>query len=137
MGRSIFGAMVGVVIGVVIVALVETLGMRLFPLPVGIDPTDPDALAAALPTLPVGSFLFILAAWFLGAWTGATTAMRFSRGTARWPGFVVGGTILTASLYMLWTIPHPRWFSITAVAGLVAITLVASRPGGTFARTKE
>lgn len=130
MGRSILGVVAGLVIGVVIVGLVETLGMRLFPLPADVDPTDPAALAAAIPSLPLGAFLFVLAAWFLGAWTGATTAMRIARGTARWPGIAVGGLILVAALYNLWVIPHPAWFTAVAVIGLALITWVASRPAG-------
>ena len=137
MGRSILGVVAGLVIGIVIVGLVETLGMRLFPLPADVDPTDPSALAAAIPSLPIGAFLFVLGAWFLGAWTGATTAMRIGRGTARWPGITVGALIVAAALYNLWVIPHPTWFTAVAVVGLALITWVASRPVGAIRGAAE
>jgi len=137
MGRSLLGVVVGVVVGFLIVGLVETLGIRLYPLPAGVDPTNPESIAVAMGDLPLASFLFVLAAWFLGAWTGATTAMRIARGTARWPGLAVGGLVLAASLFNLLTIPHPLWFAVVAVIGLVAVTLIASRPVGAVIRAGE
>jgi len=83
MGRSILGVLAGLVVGIVLVALVETLGMRLIPPPPGMDPTDPASIAAAMRNMPIGSFLFVLAAWFLGTGVGVSTAMRFASSTTR------------------------------------------------------
>jgi hypothetical protein len=137
MGRSLLGVLAGLVVGMVLVALVETLGMRLIPPPPGMDPTDPASIAAAMRHLPTGSFLFVLAAWFLGAGVGTSTAMRFARSDARWPGLVVGGVILAATLYNLWTIPHPVWVAAVGVAGIIVITLAAARPRGAAAGPGE
>ena len=137
MGRSILGVLVGLVVGIVLVALVETLGMRLIPPPPGMDPTDPASIAAAMRHLPIESFLFVLAAWFLGAGVGASTAMRFARSDARWPGLSVGGVILAATLYNLWTIPHPVWVAVVGVVGILVITVAAARPRGTTASPPE
>lgn len=128
MGRSILGVILGLVVGILLVGLVETLGMRLIPPPAGMDPTDPDSIAAAISSMPVGSFLFVLAAWWLGAGVGASTAARVARTHARWPGLTVGGAILAATLYNLWTIPHPVWVALVGVVGIIAVTVVASRP---------
>jgi hypothetical protein len=137
MGRSILGVLAGLVVGIVLVALVETLGMRLIPPPPGIDPTDPASIAAAMANMPIGSFLFILAGWFLGTGVGASTAMRFARSDARWPGLAVGGVILVATLYNLWVIPHPLWVAVVGVVGIILITLVAARPRGTVTSPGE
>jgi hypothetical protein len=133
MGRSILGVFAGVVIAMVLVALVEILGMRLIPFPAGVDPTDYAAIAEAIPSMPIGSFLFVLAAWWLGAGVGASTAVRIARSDARWPGLTVGGIILAATLYNLWIIPHPAWMAIAGVLGICVITFIASRPHGPVA----
>ncbi len=130
MGRSILGVFAGVAVGIVVVGLVETLGMRLIPPPPGMDPTNPASIAAAMSQMPVGSFLFLLAAWILGAGAGVTTAMRVARSGQRWPGLLVGGVILAATVYNLWTIPHPVWVAVVGVAGIVGVTVVAARPRG-------
>ena len=128
MGRSILGVFAGVAVGVLVIGLVETLGMRLIPPPPGMDPTNPASIAAAMSQMPIGSFLFLLAAWILGAGAGATTAMRVARSGQRWPGLLVGGVILAATVYNLWTIPHPVWVAVVGVAGIVGVTVVAARP---------
>jgi len=135
MGRSILGVIVGLVLGVAIVWLVQVLGLRLYPLPPGVDPTDPDAIAAAIPSLPLASFLFVMASWFLGTWTGASTAVRIAGGPARWPGYVVGAGILAGALSSLLTIPHPGWFSAASVVGIVLLTWLASRAGASAPAT--
>lgn len=137
MGRSFLGVFAGLVVGIVLVGLVETLGMRLIPPPPGMDPADPASIAAAMGNMPVGSFLFVLAAWFLGAGVGASTAMRFARSDARWPGLAVGGVILAATLYNLWMIPHPVWVAVAGVVGIIVVTVVAARPRGPAASPGE
>ncbi len=133
MGRSILGTFVGLVLAILLIGLVETLGHRLIPPPAGMDPTDPASIAAAIPLMPIGSFLFVLAAWFLGAGVGASTAARIARSDARWPGLTVGGVILAATLYNLWLIPHPVWVAISGVLGIILITVFAARPYGPVA----
>jgi hypothetical protein len=127
MGRSIFAVLAGALAAMVVIVLVEMLGLRVFPLPAGVDPTDTTALAAALSTAPIGALLFVMAAWLLGAGVGAMTALRVARSPERWPGLAVGGLVLAGALYNLWTLPHPMWFAGAAVVGIIVVTLMASR----------
>lgn len=130
MGRSLLGVFAGFAVAVVVVMIVEMIGMKVYPLPAGVDPTDPAALQALMPTLPLGAFLFVLLSWFLGAGAGAVVAQRVSKAATRVPGVVVGGLVLAAALYNMWAIPHPIWFMAAAILGLVVITILASRPFG-------
>ena len=126
MGRSLLGVLAGAVVAVVVIMIVESLGMWLYALPAGVDTTDPAAIAAAIPLLPLGAFLFVLASWVLGAAAGALVALRVARGPARWPGLAVGCLVLLGAAYNMMTIPHPTWFMGAAVAGIVAATLAAT-----------
>lgn len=137
MGRSILGVLAGLVVGVAVVAVVETAGHRLIPPPAGMDTGNPAAMAEAMASLPVAAYLFVLAAWIFGAGIGADTAMRIARGGARWPGLAVGGFILAATLSNLWIIPHPWWVAVAGVAGIIGATLVAAHPRGAPAQTGE
>jgi hypothetical protein len=128
MGRSLLGVLAGFVAAVVVIMVVEMIGMKVYPLPAGVDPTDPAALEALLPTLPPGSFLFVLASWFLGAGAGAVVAQRVARAPTRAPGLAVGGIILAFALYNMWVIPHPVWFMAVAVIGIVVVAVLASKP---------
>jgi hypothetical protein len=127
MGRSLLGVLAGAVVAVVVIMVIEGIGMWLYPLPAGVDPTDPAALAAAIPSLPLGAFLLVLAAWLLGAASGAAVALRVAKGAARWPGLAVGSLVLAGAAYNLATIPHPTWFVGVAVVGIIVTTLLATR----------
>lgn len=130
MGRSLLGVVLGVFVAMVVIFLVEMLGLAVYPLPEGANPQDPASLAAAIETMPVGGFLFVLGAWCLGAGLGAFTAMRTTRATGRKPGAFIGALVLVGALYNMWTIPHPAWFMAAAVVGVVAATWIGSRPAG-------
>lgn len=130
MGRSLLGVLAGIAVAMVVVMVVELVGMKVYPLPAGVDATDPEALKALMPTLPLGSFLFVLVSWILGTGAGALAAQRVSNATTRAPGLAVGAIILAFALYNMWVIPHPTWFMAAAVIGLVAVTLLASKPRG-------
>ena len=128
MGRSLLGVLTGAVVAVVVIMIVEGIGMWLYPLPAGVDPTDPAALAAAIPSLPLGAFLFVLASWVLGAGIGGIAALRVARGPGRWPGLAVGCLVLLGAAYNIMVIPHPTWFVGAAVVGIVAAMLIVSVP---------
>ena len=133
MGRSLLGVLAGAVVAVVVIMIVETVGMWLYPLPAGVDPTDSAALAAAIPSLPIGAFLFVLASWVLGAALGSIVALRVARGPARWPGLAVGCLVLIGAAYIIMVVPLPTWFVGAAVVGIVAATLLATARRGQLA----
>ncbi|HQR17867.1 MAG TPA: hypothetical protein PK948_05835 [Gemmatimonadales bacterium] len=128
MGRSLLGVLAGFVVAVVVIMVVEMVGMKVYPLPAGVDPTDPAALQALMPTLPLGSFLFVLASWLLGTGAGAVVAQRVSKAASRVPGLTLGGLVLAAALYNMWVIPHPTWFVAASVFGIAAVAALASKP---------
>lgn len=57
----------------------------------------------------------ILLGWALGVYAGAGLAARFAlRG--QWPGWVVKGLFLLATLGNFAMVPHPTWMMLTAIA---------------------
>ena len=137
MGRSILGVVVGLVVGMLVVGLVEALGMQVVPPPVGMNPSDPASIAAAMTSMPVSAFLFLLAAWWLGAGVGSFTAGRIAKSGQRGPGLAVGAVLLAATLYNLWTIPHPVWVAVSGVLGIILVTWFASTPRAVPAGAKD
>jgi hypothetical protein len=120
--RTIFSALVGAVVAGLVVAAVEAAGHRLFPPPEGLDPSDPEALAEAIATMPTLALLFVPLAWFLGTLVGAAVAANLSREHRKIAGLSVGGLIFAGSAFTLVQIPHPLWL---AAAGLLGIPIAA------------
>lgn len=114
MVRSAFAALIGVVVGAVIVFLVERTGHAFFPAPADFDPSS----AAAVAALPLGTKLSVLAAWFAGAFGGGAAAALAAR---RWApaAWVVAMTILLLAGTSLAAIAHPLWMAVGAVLATV------------------
>ena len=120
MGRNIAAGIVGVLIAFGLVMIVEMIGHSVYPLPPDFDFSDTEATRLYVSGLPLGAFLFVGGAWFAGTLGGTMAACRVGNAEPRIFAMVVGGLMLAATAYNLATIPHPLWFSISGVAGVIA-----------------
>jgi len=128
MGKNIAAGIAGVVIAGLLVWLVEMLGHAVYPPPTDLNFADPDAMRAYIDMMPLGALLFVAAAWFIGTLGGTFAACKIGDAKPMIFAVVVGGLMLIATLFNLVTIPHPLWFSILGVVGIV----VAARLGMTL-----
>lgn len=128
MVRSILGIVAGIFAGVLVIALVESLGHGIFPPPEGVDLKDPDALQSVMGQIPIGAKLAVLVAWGLGAFVGALVALRIGVGNAI-AAWIVGAILFAFAVSTMMVIPHPLWMMIGAVivylAGVIAANHVA------------
>lgn len=111
--RTILAIITGIIAGMVVIALVETLGHMVFPPPEGVNLKDPEALKSIMHTIPLGAKLSVLIAWGLGVFAGASLARRFSEG-ASFASWVVGAVLLAFAGVTMVQIPHPIWMVIGA-----------------------
>ena len=124
--RDILAALAGIAIAVLIVFIATELNHTVYPPPPQLDFSDPDALRPFIATLPIGAFLLLMGGWVVGTFVGSVIAGRI--GTAKpwvYPA-IVGGLVFTATVANLLAIPHPLWFSITALIGIVASAWLAN-----------
>ncbi len=124
--RDILAALAGIAIAVLIVFIATELNHTVYPPPPELDFSDPDALRPYIATLPIGAFLLLMGGWVVGTFVGSVIAGRI--GTAKpwvYPA-IVGGLVFTATVANLLAIPHPLWFSITALIGIVASAWLAN-----------
>jgi len=137
--RNLAAAVAGVIVAMVAIQLVQMLGHLVYPPPADIEFGEPEQVREFMATLPVGSILFMGAAWAGGTFLGTLAGALFSGATPLPYAVVVGGIVLAGAITMLLVIPHPWWFTIAApVAIIVAAFLgmaLAPRlrpsPGGT------
>lgn len=100
--RGVVAVLVVVVAGGLVVLGVEALSGRVYPLPPGADLSDPQALGAAITSMPAGAFALLLAGWALAAFLVGWIAARLTR--------VAWGA---------WTM----WFSVIAPAVIPSLNL--------------
>jgi hypothetical protein len=122
----------GLLLGVVVVASVETVSSIVYPLPPGIDPRNMDALRAYMPTVPAGALYIVLSGWALGTFIGSWLATRLGAERHLADGLIVGAILLAGSVANMMTLPHPTWFWIAALI-VVPIAAYAGAKIGTMA----
>ena len=113
--RRVGAVVVGALVVMCVVAVLQLLGSRLYPLPEGVTPFDPaDAAAYAdyLNRMPLRSWVLAFGSELLGAYLGALAAAFIVRDGSMWvPGIVIASSAIAS--ISNWTIfPHPMWFMI-------------------------
>lgn len=118
--RIILGMIAGIAASFVTTLLVQMAGHAVFPPPAGLDPTDPDQIAAMMDSLPFGSLVAVVLAWGLGAFAGGSVAILVSK--KNWAAWIIAFVVLALTAINLIMIPHPVWM---IAAGPLVIALAA------------
>jgi hypothetical protein len=129
--RVIAAGVCGVVSAFLVVALVEGVAHAVYAPAVMPDLSVPGAMEAFIATMPLGAFLFVLAAYLLATIAGGVVASAIARRHAMAFAIVVGVLILAASIANFVALPHPVWF---VMATLVGVPLTAWLTGRTARR---
>ena len=116
--RSVIAGVVGVVVALAVVTIGEAIGHIVYPLPPGMDFSNPAAVRDLVARMPLGAFLFVLGSWIAATIAGGAVAGAIARPRAMTLALVVGGVILAATIANLALIPHPAWFAVVALAGI-------------------
>jgi hypothetical protein len=117
----------GVVVAFGLVAAIEALGHVVYPVPRDVDFTQPEQVRRYVEDLPGGALAFVLAAWTLAAFGGGAVAALIARTRPVLFAGIVGAFVLAATLANLVMIPHPAWFALAGVAGIVVGAWAAGR----------
>jgi len=119
MGKNIAAGIVGIAIAIAIVWLIEMVGHSVYPPPPNLNFADADAMRDYISSLPIGALLFVGGAWFVATLCGTFAACKIGQAKPIIFAGVVGGIMLIATAANLIMIPHPLWFSILGIAGII------------------
>ena len=119
MGRNIAAGVVGVIVAFALVWIVEKIGHTIYPPPADLDFTNAEAMRNYVEGLPIGALLFVAAAWLIGATAGTCAACAIGTAKPMYLAVIVGGFVFIAASANLLIIPHPMWFSILGLTGIL------------------
>ena len=119
MVKNIAAGVAGILVAVGLVWIIESAGHTIYPPPPNLDFTDTEAVRLYISGLPLGAFLFIGGAWFLGTLGGTVVACYVGNAAPRIFAMIVGALMLVATASNLAMIPHPLWFSVSGIVGII------------------
>ena len=124
--RNIGAILAGLITTFALIFLIEMLGHSMYPPPAGLDFSDPDAMRPYVASLPIQALLFPMFAWFIGTFCGVLPASYI--GTTRPIIFaaIIGMLVLAGTITTLIMIPHPLWYSVIAVIGIIGSAWLAT-----------
>lgn len=128
--RSIGAIVAGAVVALALIAGIDALGHRVYPLPQGVDWRDPNVVKQVVSALPTGAFLFAMTSWIVAAFAGAWLAARLAPSRGSLHGSLVGALVLAATIANLLMIPHPAWVVAGGLIGVPLCAWVGARMGG-------
>jgi hypothetical protein len=136
---GVFGVLLGIVGGMVLMMGLHMASTLAYPLPEGVDFMSPEPenqarLTEWFGTLPAGAFLLAIACHGLGCMAGALIAMLVSGRRSLLPPLIVGVFFTVGGIMNLSSIPHPAWFPFVDLPVYLILALLA---GFLLKRTEE
>jgi hypothetical protein len=125
--RTTLGVVVGGIVAFGLVAGLEIVGHRIYPVPGDIDFSQPEQVKSFISRLPVGAFLLVLASWLLATFLGAVAGSLIARHRALLISCFVGGLVMVATIANFIMIPHPPWMVIAGIGSIALATYVAAK----------
>ncbi|MBH9577468.1 hypothetical protein [Inhella proteolytica] len=118
--RALLGLLAGMMVAVAVIATIEAVGHKIWPLPPSSgNSKDPAVVAALLAAAPLGALVSVVLAWWAGAAGGAWIGYRFAgEPHARAVGLGVAGVIWLATAANLLLISHPAWMMAGGLLGV-------------------
>ena len=121
--KPFLATIAGLITGGVMIWALELLGHQLFPPQIKVDPNDLEGLKQLMLNIPVESLVATVIAHIVGVFTGMCVAFVIEKEILI-PLYVVGGLFLMSTALNLTMIPHPTWFNVADLAGVLLVSLL-------------
>ena len=113
--RNFLALIAALVDSFIIIVIVEYISVSIYPLPINIDPTNPDTLKDLMNIVPIGALFMILLAYALGSFTGSIWIGYICRVSQVRTSMVFATLLMAAAITNMLSIPHPVWFWIISL----------------------
>lgn len=113
--RKILAVLVAMIATGIVVGLVQHIGHKMYPLPAGTNPQNPDDIAKYVENAPFMAIFFVIISYAAGALTGGFVSTLIAPDRKKIYAIIIGIIFLITSIYMMVTIPSPIWFWICGI----------------------
>jgi len=133
MFRKIVAVVAGLLVFVFIVSVIESLNAKLYPMPVGIDKANREAIQAYVNSLPKTAFIILLSGYLIGSFFCGLVMRLITKSDDKMPAYLAGIGLTTVGIVNFFSIEHPWWVIITGLLIFIPVTLY----GYTLIRKKD
>ena len=127
--KDIFGVIIGTFVGGIIIAIVQTVGMTMYPPPADFDPTVPEQMATLIQNLPIKALLFVPLAYALGSFFGGMLSAKICNQPKYIYALITGGLLMLGGISNLLTFPHPTWLAILNIGVFLPFAFIGGKIG--------
>ncbi len=130
MWRNIGAVAAGVLVVGVVVVVLQSISLQIYPLPEGLDPMDPadaGAFAEHLEGLPATAWGIAFASEVVGALLGALAAGLIARDRKNAFAGAIVAFALAGSVFNWTAFAHPAWFMVGQVVAYALVLLLVVR----------
>ncbi len=124
--KTFLATIAGLITGGVMIWALEALGHQLFPVPFKVDPNNLEDLKYLMLKVPIESLIATVVAHVVGVFTGMCVAFVIQKESLI-PLYVIGGLFLMSTALNLTMIPHPTWFNVADLSGVLLTSLLFLR----------
>jgi hypothetical protein len=124
---GVLAIFLGMVAAFLVVLIGEMIGFAIYPPPPGLNPSDPEALAAAMKTMPIGALVVVVVAWLLAAFAGGWVATRLASKGKLICGMTFGALFLLVTFVNLRTFPHPVWMWVVGLGEILPAAFLGTK----------
>jgi hypothetical protein len=128
--RRTLAIVAGIVVAFALIAAIDNLGHRLYPLAGMPAVDDRAAMRTYIAAMAPGAKAFAVLAWLVAAFCGPYLAARLARGATGLATAIVGGVVLAAVVANLVMLPHPLWMNLAGGVGVPLLAWLAARLAG-------
>lgn len=137
MFRDLTAAIIGVLVAMLTVMLFNWVSHLAFPPHVAVDPTDTESMIAYMQEAPFAALAIIVGGYLVAAFDGTLIAALIGRSKTVYFAMVVGALLLAGTITNLVMIPHPTWFVILSIAGIIIFAAAAAFVGERIRAPRE
>lgn len=113
--RKFIAVMAGLIAGGIAVWLVQMLGHKLYPEPLGMDSNDMNQLAEYVKNAPFMALFFVVLSYAAGALAAGFVSTKVANDGRKIYAIILGVIFLAQSIFMMASLPTPIWFWILGV----------------------
>lgn len=125
--RHILTVAGALIVGVVGITAVQAVNSMLFPLPEGLDLTDPAMAQQVLEQVPVAAMLGVEVSYIVGSLAAGLLVGRTARRRHIALAIVVGAVFTGLNVINMMQIPHPLWMAVLTTVTFVPVAWLGCR----------